>query len=132
MSGLPVIITRAEPGAGQTAQRVAALGLVPLVSPALSLQAEREVSLPAPETVAGLVFTSANGVRFYSEREPRRDLTAWCVGPSTAQAAREAGFTDVRESAGNARDLAAFIAASATPQDAPLLHVANAAASGVL
>ena len=59
-------------------------------------------------------------------------MQAWCVGPSNAQAASDEGFETVHESAGNAVDLANFIAERSAPSDAPLLHVANAAATGVL
>lgn len=131
-SWVPVIITRAEPGASETAARVRALGAEPILASVLSLQSDPNVPLPALKTLSGLVFTSANGVRVFAERETDRTLTAWCVGPATATAAREAGFSHVRESAGNAVDLAEFIAANATSSERPLLHVANAAAKGDL
>lgn len=129
---IPVIITRAEPGASETAARVEALGAEPVLAPVLRLQSDPDVPLPDLKTLSGLVFTSANGVRVFAERETDRTLTAWCVGPATATAAREADFTDVRESAGNAVDLAEFIGANSYPSEQPLLHVANAAAKGDL
>lgn len=129
---IPVIITRAQPGADETAQRVQRMGLSAIVSPVLTQQDRSEAALPDAETLSGLVFTSANGVRAYSARRPDRTLPAWCVGPATAAAAREAGYAQVRESAGNAADLAAFIASQAAPATKPLLHVANAAAKGDL
>lgn len=131
-ASIPVLITRAEPGASETAQRVEALGLSAIVSPVLSMQARGDTSLPAPSALSGLIFTSANGVRAYSQRSGARSLPAWCVGPATASAARAAGFVDVQESAGNAADLAQFIADNNAPTPAPLLHVANAAAKGDL
>lgn len=129
---IPVIITRAQPGADETAARVSAMGHMPLVSPALQLVANTDVALPERGAYESLVFTSANGVRFYAERTGARDKTAWCVGPATAAAAREAGFGDVQESAGNAIDLAAFIAQHRAPNPLPVLHIANAAAKGNL
>ncbi|MDJ0922447.1 MAG: uroporphyrinogen-III synthase [Henriciella sp.] len=132
MNAVPVIITRAEPGASQTAQAVEALGFQPILSPMLELRRDADVSLPQTSDVSGLIFTSANGVRFYAEMEPSRDLPAWCVGPATAAEARLAGFRTVHESAGNSVDLANFIAAHAPSSDLPLLHVANAAATGEL
>ena len=129
---IPVIITRAEPGASETAARVRRLGADPVLASVLRLQPDQDVPLPDRTTLSGLVFTSANGVRVFAARETDRRLTAWCVGPATAAAAREAQFNDVRESAGNAVDLAEYIAANAQPSDRPLLHVANAAAKGDL
>lgn len=129
---IPVIITRAQPGADETARRVAALGADPVLSPVLSMVAIEPADVPPLSSLSGLVFTSANGVRAFQERSTDRSLTAWCVGPATAKAARQAGFGDVQESAGNAEDLAAFIADRSEPAPAPLLHVANSAAKGDL
>ncbi|MEO1554651.1 MAG: uroporphyrinogen-III synthase [Pseudomonadota bacterium] len=132
MASVPVIITRAEPGAGETATRLEALGLHVIQAPMLSLNVRTDVPLEPVQNFAGLVFTSANGVRVFAKREKDRSLTAWCVGPATAEAARLAGFSNVRESAGNAEDLAKFIADHSTPTEQPLLHVANTAATGTL
>jgi uroporphyrinogen-III synthase len=129
---LPIIITRAEPGASETEARLRALSLTPIVAPMLSLQPRHDQDLPDPSTIAGLVFTSANGVRVFASRNQERTLPAWCVGPATAQAAHIAGFQSVLESSGNAVDLAHFISAHKSPEAAPLLHVANGAAAGTL
>jgi uroporphyrinogen-III synthase len=126
----PVLIIRAEPGAQETARRVAELGFAAIVSPVLIMRERTEAVLPDEEHLSGLVFTSANGVRAYLAHRPERTLPAWCVGPATAAAARAAGFARVYESAGNATDLANFIARHVAPAIKPLLHVANAAASG--
>ncbi|MEL7128490.1 MAG: uroporphyrinogen-III synthase [Pseudomonadota bacterium] len=126
---LPIIVTRAQPGAGETVDRLAALGGKPVLSPVLELRRTRIV-LPSLEHVQGLIFTSANGVRFFAEAASRRDLTAWCVGPATEAAAQAAGFEDCRNAAGDGDDLAALIIGNARAEDGPLVHVANAAAAG--
>lgn len=127
---LPALIIRAEPGAEETAVRVAALGVEPIVSPVLAYKARTDAPLAAPQAYSGLVFTSANGVRAFADRSDDRTRCAWCVGPATASAARNHGFPHVRESSGNAIDLARFIAGHSLPGSLPLLHVANAAAKG--
>lgn len=131
-SDLPIIVTRADPGASETLQRLDALGYAALPAPTLFLAAKPDTPLPAPHASSGLVFTSANGVRAFAERRDDRRLPAWCVGPATADAAMRAGFLTIHESAGNAVDLAHFIAAQSVPKAQPLLHVANAAAAGNL
>jgi len=126
---LPVIVTRTLPGARETAENLARIGFAPLLSPMLSII---ETGL-APGDLKGvrhLIFTSANGVRAVRSAELPPDLTAWCVGPSTADAARDAGFASVVEGDGNAEDLARLILAS--HPDGPLLHIANEAAAGEL
>jgi len=122
---LSVIVTRTLPGARDTTDQLMRLGYAPLLSPMLAIV---ETGL-SPESLSGIrhiVFTSANGVRPLSQA----GLTAWCVGPSTAQAAREAGFMSVIEGDGNAKDLARLIL-NARPKG-PLLHIANEAAAGDL
>jgi len=130
MSTVPVIIARAQPGADKSNARVTELGYEAIVSPALTLQSNPDTELLPPEKISGLVFTSANGARFYAEREDDRSLPAWCVGPATGAAARKEGFTEVHESTGNAVRLAAMIASTIAPPEKPLLHIANAAAKG--
>lgn len=131
-ASIPILITRAEPGASETDARITALGLRAVKSPVLAIEARSDEALPELQSVSGLVFTSANGVRVFAERSSDRRLNAWCVGPATAAAARAAGFEQVHESAGNAVDLADFIAARSVPASGPLLHVANRAAKGDL
>lgn len=129
MVAVPVIVTRAEPGLSETCARLSAAGYQAIPSPALELVAMPETALDL-SGINDLIFTSANGVRFFRERSNADNLTAWCVGPSTAEAARAAGFIDVRESAGNAEDLCNFILTHDTPPVGRMLHVANSAAAG--
>ena len=132
MTAPVVIITRAEPGAAATAKRVNELGMRAIVSPALSLK----LVDPVPELPlggsAGILFTSANGVRFFQDVSERRDIAAWCVGPSTAAAADKAGFADVHNGDGNSEDLAALLKQTADPSHGHLVHIANTAAGNIL
>lgn len=127
-----ILVTRAEPGAGETAARLVEIGFDPLVEPMLTLVAVA----PAPDfpldQAGGLVFTSANGVRFFAEASQRRDLTAWCVGPATEAAARDAEFTDIRNADGDADALFRLLARDVAPGGTPLFHIANTAAAGDL
>lgn len=132
LADIPIIVTRAEPGASETVERLKALGRRPVLAPMLSLRELTDEPIPDSKDISGVVFTSANGVRTYAKRRADRRLPAWCVGPATAQAAREEGFEAVHESAGNAVDLAEFITTRMPAPDRPLLHVANAAAGGTL
>jgi uroporphyrinogen-III synthase len=128
---LPVIVTRAEPGASETMARLAAMDVTPIASPMLSL-ARLDVDMPDLSGVQHLVFTSANSVRFFTEASSVRAAKAWCVGPSTAGAAREAGFAAVYEGAGDAAALAADILVALPEGTEGVLHVANEAAAGDL
>ena len=117
-SGPRVWITRARPGAERTAAALSARGFTPVVAPALAL-----VPLDTPldlTGVAGLAFTSRNGVAAFADRTPRRDWPVFTVGDATAEAARAGGFTRVHSADGALDDLVALIAA-AWPADGGLI-----------
>ncbi len=117
-----VWVTRAEPGAARTADRLTALGFTPLVAPLLTLAPLPSAldAAPSPDAVAVLALTSPNGVEAFAPLIPRfRDHPVFAVGDATAEAARAAGFTDVRSASGDIHALARLIAAEAPP--GPLL-----------
>jgi uroporphyrinogen-III synthase len=90
-----------------TANRLRALGHAPLIAPVLQSRAlDCEIDLTG---VTALAFTSRNGVRAFAERCTRRDLDVFAVGEGTAQAAREAGFRQIRSADGNVEALAKLI-----------------------
>ncbi len=81
------------------------------------------VALPVERTAlagATLVFTSVNGVAAVADMPGLAGQTAWCVGPTTAEAARAAGF-EVRQPGGDGAHLLADLRA-ARP-NGPLVHV---------
>lgn len=130
--GMAVIVTRARPGAEETAAALEERGYRAILSPMLQI-VPIGLDLAALAGVRELVFTSANGVRaFAGTGEPATGLTAWCVGPSTAAAARETGFARIVEGDGDADDLARQILALRGQVSGPLLHIANDAAAGNL
>ncbi|MFD1982224.1 uroporphyrinogen-III synthase [Mesorhizobium newzealandense] len=109
---LRVLVTRPEPGASRTAQRLQDIGF-------------RSVLLPLTETVAlpvdakllpgdaiAVAVTSTNAVRHAPKGIIARlaGLPCYAVGKRTADAAREAGFSSVSEGPGNAEALADSLA----------------------
>lgn len=128
---LPVIVTRAEPAAADTVSRLTAAGYEAILSPALTLECLPD-AMPDMTGIRHLIFTSANGVRYFLERRGMGAAVVWCVGEATAAAVRQGGGKDVREGSGNAADLAAMILAAPEAREGGLLHVANAAAAGDL
>ncbi|MEM1390759.1 MAG: uroporphyrinogen-III synthase [Pseudomonadota bacterium] len=127
-----ILVIRSEPGASETVARLEAADYETIKSPVLAIANDLEVALPDLSEIEDLIFTSANGVRAFSQRSDRRDHKAWCVGPATAAAAEEAGFERVEQSSGNATDLADYIIERTTPTDKRMLHIANAEAKGHL
>ena len=113
-----VLITRPEPGASETAARLKAMGLIPVVAPALEVQRSQAAS-GGLGGIAATLLTSGNAV---SGCPPQyRALPAFAVGDATAARARAAGFTDVRSAGGDAVELADLVAATLRPDAGPLL-----------
>ncbi|THD58280.1 uroporphyrinogen-III synthase [Phenylobacterium sp.] len=101
-------ITRAQPGAAVTAERVRALGHEAVVAPLLAVQPLADVQVDLVG-VAALAFTSANGVRAFADLSAERALRVFAVGAATAEAARAAGFKLVLSADGDVEALAAGI-----------------------
>lgn len=117
-------ITRAHPGAGATAARLADLGHEALIAPLLTLQPlAAQFDLMDAQAIA---FTSANGVRAFAALCQDRALPAFCVGAATAAAARAAQFSVVHHADGDGAALSRLIAARLIPDAGLILHPAGA------
>lgn len=113
-----VWVTRTRPDAERTAERLVAAGFDPVIAPLLEI---RPLPVVADLTgVEALAFTSRNGVAAFANASPDRALPVLAVGDATAEAAREAGFAQVRSAGGDILDLAALIRAQA--RDLSILH----------
>jgi uroporphyrinogen-III synthase len=122
-----ILVTRSEPGASETAERLKALGYAAIVEPLFAVE-PIAASLPWFDALA---FTSANGVRVFAKLNGRRGAPVFCVGARTAEAAREAGFADVTSADGDVAALAGLIGAK-LPLKASLLHTGNEESRGDL
>jgi len=123
-----LLLTRPETASLRFAEQVrAVLGDMPvLIAPILAPEFR---AADLPERFDGLIFSSETGVEGFCRLHSCRALTAWCVGPRTADCARRAGFA-VIEAGGDARALASRIMA-----DMPrglLLHARGADTTGTL
>ena len=108
-ASLRLWITRARPGAETTASRVVDMGHRPLVSPLLAIRRlQPHLDLTG---VGALAFTSRNGVTAFAALNAERALPVFAVGDATAEAARDAGFRNVRSAAGDVTALADMIVA---------------------
>jgi uroporphyrinogen-III synthase len=91
-----VLILRPQPGAGETAERARARGLEPVVAPMFTI-APLEWSPPPAARFDAILFTSANAARHGGEGLAAfRHLPCYAVGEATADAAAEAGFSQIR------------------------------------
>ena len=91
-----LLILRPQPGADATAARAAEMGLEATVAPIFHL---RPVDWKAPDAseVDSILLTSANACRLGGEQVSRfMSLPCYAVGEATADAARSAGFREIR------------------------------------
>jgi uroporphyrinogen-III synthase len=117
-----VLITRPQPGAAETADRLLALGHEPLVVPLFVVEAKDWA--PPPAMPEAIMLTSAAAAREGGlAMAPFLGLPCFCVGARTAAAARSAGFTDVR--APDVRDGGELLAAIAAAGVRSVLHLSG-------
>jgi uroporphyrinogen-III synthase len=122
-----VLITRPEPGASETAQRVTALGLLPIVAPVLVITFSQ---LRLPHRLAATVLTSRNAVAACSA--VLYDRPVFAVGTATAAQATEAGFRHVFNADGDAAALSTLVANTLSPVDGSLFFPAAQGQGGDL
>lgn len=113
-----ILVTRPEPEATATTERLRRLGRPALAAPLLAIEAV-PARLPPVRAVQAVVLGSINAVRHLPKRFRRLPVLA--VGDATAEAARAAGFSRVESASGDARDLAALAAARLDPAGRTLL-----------
>ena len=128
---MKLLLTRPEPDGTRTAAALRARGHEVLSAPLLHVE-PIGFALPV-EAFGGVVMTSANAARAIGGH-PRCaslvSLPAFTVGRHTAEAARAAGFRDVRSADGDRQDLAALLRGRA--DRTPLLYLAGEDRSGPL
>jgi uroporphyrinogen-III synthase len=119
-----VLVTRPLPDGERTAAALRAVGHDVLLIPLMQVR-------PVPAVVAGewsaVIVTSANALRVLSlaQLKPLLGLPLFAVGQRSAEAARAAGFSEIRASQGDAEDLVRLVAERYAGQSAPHLYLAG-------
>jgi uroporphyrinogen-III synthase len=106
------------------------MGAGPIVAPLLTI-------IPCTydtnvEDAQALLFTSANGVRAFPDSRRLHAKPVLTVGDATAEAARAAGFTDVRAADGDVAALEALATKTLTPSSGKLIHIGGEHLAGDL
>jgi uroporphyrinogen-III synthase len=127
-----LLVTRPEPDGERTAAALRARGHEVALAPLLRMQ---PIACDIPDKAYGaVVMTSANAARAVATHRRRDALIAlpvFAVGRRSAQAARDAGFGDVRSADGDKADLVALIRAQYADHR-PLLYLAGEERAGEL
>jgi uroporphyrinogen-III synthase len=128
-----LLVTRPEPDATRTAERLRALGHEALVDPLLTITFTPPPNgLPKP---AAILITSQNAVRalgLWPDAAQWRGVPVFVAGPATARATAALGFTDVRAGAQDAGTLATRVIADLAPGAGPLIYPAARDRAGAL
>jgi uroporphyrinogen-III synthase len=120
-----LLVTRPEPEATRTAERLRALGHEPVMAPLLEA-----IFLDPPQPAfqpAAILLTSGNGLRGllrWSFPASWLDIPVFAVGDRTAEAARDAGFSKVLSANGDGDALATLAIAALAPGAGTLLYPA--------
>ncbi len=117
-----IIVTRPEKEAQDYAQELRAAGFKALSAPMLSIK-PIAFDFPNLDDYQALLFTSANAVRVFCDRAPRRDIPVYVVGQYTASEAKDQGFENVVVSDEGGDALAALVDDHVKDRLAKLLHV---------
>lgn len=113
-----VVVTRTPDDALPYMEHVRALGGEPVCFPLFTIEPVAD-TLPDLSGVRSLIFTSRYGVERFAALEPERRWPVFTVGPQTAQAARQAGFSDIYIAP---EGYAYSMVDAITPDNAPLFY----------
>ena len=128
---LRILVTRPREDAAPLAEALAGLGIKPVLDPLMCIEFIDGPPLDL-DGVQALLVTSANGVRAFSNRDPRRHLPVFAVGDASARAADLAGFAAVTSASGDVAALAALVHERLDADGGALLHVAGSRLAGDL
>ena len=120
-----LVVTRPQADSERTAAALRARGHEVLVAPLMRIE-------PVPANFSGgwggVIVTSANAPGAVANDPACKallNLPLFAVGRRSAEAAREAGFTNVTSAGGDVRDLVRLIAERRPDASAPLLYLAG-------
>ncbi|GGB17715.1 uroporphyrinogen-III synthase [Allosediminivita pacifica] len=125
-----LLMTRPEAASRAFVEALQAAGAAdfdPVISPLIEIVPEGP--LPDLSDVSAVILTSASAVGAFTALGGRARGPAYCVGPSTARAAKAAGF-DVRATCRDAENLVARV--SGTHHGGPILHMRGEHARGAV
>jgi uroporphyrinogen-III synthase len=127
-----ILLTRPRASSERWAKLLSARGLTPVIEPLLAIE-PTGAARPFGEFQA-VLLTSANAPDALEIMKDRVGdlfpLPCFCVGASTASAARAIGFINITQSTSDSAALAQMIVNALTDKTKPLLHIAGDVVDG--
>jgi uroporphyrinogen-III synthase len=127
-----VLVTRPGTDAERTAEALRRLGHAVTLAPLLTIEPVVETDVGA-RPYAAVLLTSANAARVIARHRDRDEilgLPVYTVGRHTAQAAAEAGFSEIESADGGWPDLVRLVLGKIPAGSQPLLYLAAEERSG--
>jgi uroporphyrinogen-III synthase len=122
-----LLVTRPIEDAAALKAKLEVMGHEVISSPLLTIAPREPVEIPSADYQT-IALTSANAIRCLagkSQLDRLRHLPVLAVGPQSAAAARQAGFTGVTETGGDGAGLARHIIAELSPAKGPVLYLSG-------
>ena len=92
--------------------------------PLINIEGLKYVSLNYSD-FRGIIFTSANAVKFLETKNIDKKIMCFCVGSATEKEARNSGFQNVFAADGNVNNLKELILQNFNPSDGQLLYISG-------
>lgn len=127
-----VLVTRPQPDANITAERLRKIGHTPLVAPLIEIRGLNQVGSLDIGGFQAVLVTSANGARALARATDCRDTQIFAVGAASAETARQAGFISVKSANGDVGALRRLVMERLDPGVGHLLHVRGSVTAGNL
>ena len=84
------------------------------------------------ENFKGIIFTSANAIKFLNLKKINKKINCFCVGNATEKKARKSGFQNTLSAEGNVNNLKELILQNFNSSDGKLLYVSGEIVSNEL
>ena len=131
---MQLIVTRPQADAQRLQTRLEANGHTVCLAPLLSIQVDTAAVIPDRPWQA-IAITSANALSAFSDigiPEQAKAIPVFAVGPASAGLARELGFEDVHQAAGDLGALVELMQQALKPAAGPILYLTGQVRSGDL
>ena len=73
----------------------------------------------------GIIFTSANAIKFLDTKEINKNIKCFCVGLATEKKAKSVGFQNIITAEGNVNNLKELILQNYNPVDGNIIYVSG-------
>lgn len=131
---MKLLVTRPEPGAGDTAKTLRRLGHEVIVDPMLKVVFDPSVAIKS-DRLKAIAVTSSNAVQALADRKDfsaLKHLPIYCVGDRTASMARLVGFENAVSAGGDVDALVETIADRVSAKKGSVLYAAGRDRTGDL